>query len=239
MLYVKSIFFVIHILLVLGFNNVQSQDMKIIYVGDPMCSWCYGFGDQMSLLLGKYPNADFELVMGGLRKDGDEHISTLKEFLKEHWMDVSRTTGVKFNYNILNEDIYYNTEPACRAVTTFRTYNKKDLLNYFRDIQEAFYLNNINPFLTENYAELASKYGVDKKAFEDRMTSDLGFRLVLDDFNRATSLKVSTFPTVFLEYQGMIYLITRGYDNAESMARKIEDLLKKLNRNRNYIKQEP
>lgn len=235
----KSIVFVFPILLVLALNNVQSQDMNIIYVGDPMCSWCYGFGEQMSLLLEKYPNADFELVMGGLRKDGDEHISTLKEFLKEHWKEVSRTTGVKFNYDILDEDIYYNTEPACRAVTTFRTYNKKDLLNYFRDIQVAFFYQNINPFLTENYAELASKYGVDKKAFANRMTSDLGFRLVQDDFNRSAILKANAFPSVFLEYKGMIYLITRGYDNAENMSTKIEDLLKKLNRGENYKKQEP
>lgn len=229
----KSLVFVFPILLVLGVNNVQSQDTKIIYVGDPMCSWCYGFSDQMGLLLDKYPNADFELVMGGLRKDGDEHISTLKEFLKEHWMEISRMTGVKFNYNILDEDIYYNTEPACRAVTTFRTYNKKDLLNYFRDIQEAFYYHNINPFLTENYAKLASKYGVDKQAFENRMTSDLGFKLVQDDFDRSASMKTNAFPTVFLEYKGMIYLVTRGYDNAENMSTKIEDLLKRLNKSGN------
>ena len=214
-------------------GSIKSQDMTIIYVGDPMCSWCYGFGDQITKLLAKYPESGFELVMGGLRKDGDEHISTLKDFLKDHWMEISRKTGVKFNFGILDKDIYYNTEPACRAITTFRTYNKKDLLSYFKDVQEAFYYHNHNPFQTENYADLASKYGVDKKAFENRMTSDLGYKLVMDDFNRAMKMRANSFPTVFMEYNNMTYLIAKGYESADNMAMKIEELLMKLRKNKN------
>jgi len=31
--------------------------MKLIYAGDAMCSWCYGFGKEMSALAERHPVA--------------------------------------------------------------------------------------------------------------------------------------------------------------------------------------
>ncbi|MFQ5523922.1 MAG: DsbA family protein, partial [Acidimicrobiia bacterium] len=37
---------------------------KLIYVGDPMCSWCWGFAPEIEDLADEYP---VEVVVGGLR----------------------------------------------------------------------------------------------------------------------------------------------------------------------------
>ena len=37
---------------------------KLIYVGDPMCSWCWGFAPEIESLADDYP---IEVVVGGLR----------------------------------------------------------------------------------------------------------------------------------------------------------------------------
>lgn len=41
--------------------------MKLIYVGDPMCSWCYGFGKELSALVAHVPDLNLEIVVGGSR----------------------------------------------------------------------------------------------------------------------------------------------------------------------------
>jgi hypothetical protein len=41
--------------------------MHLIYIGDPLCSWCYGFGTQLSKLLQALPQIHLKIVVGGLR----------------------------------------------------------------------------------------------------------------------------------------------------------------------------
>ena len=44
--------------------------MNLIYIADPMCSWCYGFGKTIAELLaepGEAAPLQLALVMGGLR----------------------------------------------------------------------------------------------------------------------------------------------------------------------------
>ena len=51
---------------------------KIIYFGDPLCSWCYGFAGEVTKVAEHYKNKlVFELVMGGLRPFGTEKISEI------------------------------------------------------------------------------------------------------------------------------------------------------------------
>ena len=49
-------------------------DTEIIYVGDPMCSWCWGISPQLNALerYGKQQGIPFRLVLGGLRGEGDQ-----------------------------------------------------------------------------------------------------------------------------------------------------------------------
>ena len=39
----------------------------LIYFSDPMCSWCYGFGPELSKLVERRPDLKLSPVMGGLR----------------------------------------------------------------------------------------------------------------------------------------------------------------------------
>ena len=41
--------------------------MKLLYVGDPMCSWCYGFGKEMTALMTLHPGLELEIIVGGVR----------------------------------------------------------------------------------------------------------------------------------------------------------------------------
>ena len=67
-------------------------DKKIIYVGDPMCSWCWGFSNEFKKLL-KFTADEFdgEILMGGLRPGTAEPMDQdMKDFIRHHWDEVSK-----------------------------------------------------------------------------------------------------------------------------------------------------
>lgn len=72
MKYFKSIITLLFIVTT-SMAKMTAQKSKLIYVGDPMCSWCYGIANELSQTI-DYFNDDFdlELIMGGLRAGGGE-----------------------------------------------------------------------------------------------------------------------------------------------------------------------
>jgi len=67
----KKILFTITLFLTMSIAaTISAQDKSIIYIGDPMCSWCYGFGPEISKIKAEFPEVDFQIVMGGLRPYG-------------------------------------------------------------------------------------------------------------------------------------------------------------------------
>ena len=71
---------------------------KLIYIGDPMCSWCYGFSNELSFIVEEYEDTvEFEMIMGGLRPYNTETMIDLKDFLSHHWEDVAKASGKKFS----------------------------------------------------------------------------------------------------------------------------------------------
>ena len=44
----------------------------LLYVVDPMCSWCWGFTEVRREVSEAFPDLEWQLVMGGLAPDSDE-----------------------------------------------------------------------------------------------------------------------------------------------------------------------
>lgn len=208
-----------------SFNTPANKNFTIIYVGDPMCSWCYGFTNEWHTLIGNFPDAEVKYIMGGLRPNGSERMADLKDFLREHWEEIHHRTAMPFKYDVLERDMVYNTEPACRAVVTFRHFNAAKTGAFFKSIQQAFYDDNHNPYLASNYAALAEKLGVNKEDYLAYYNSHAAVQETMADFQMAGNLGVSGFPTVLAEVQGKIYVVSRGYQTAQVMYATTQKLL--------------
>ena len=134
-------FFVFVAILFMNFSWLQAQDKTtIIYIGDPMCSWCYGFAPEITKVKEQYKQLDFKLILGGLRPGGTEKIQGMDMFLRHHWKEVNKKSGQPFSYEILKQkDFVYDTEPACRAVVVARELKPGIELDFFRAIQTQNY----------------------------------------------------------------------------------------------------
>jgi len=221
----KNIFVVL--IVGLNFSMMAQTKAKIIYVGDPMCSWCYGIAPEFSKLMKEYnQDLDFELVPGGLRPYNEQVMTELKDFLTGHWNEVHERSGQEFNYKILdNTTITYDTEPPSRAAIVVRQLSPKNEIDFFKKSQVLFYKENKNMHLAESYYALLDEYRIDKEEFTTLYNSEEIKRKIKDDFYRASSLGVNSFPTILLEYDGKITPIARGYSTGEKMIEKVEGLM--------------
>lgn len=193
---------------------------EIIYVGDPMCSWCYGFSPVIQELYDTHKDAaDMSIVVGGLRV-GDEHVvdDARLKFLKEHWVDIGERTGQAFALDILEKTGWiYNTEWACRAVVAMRKIKPEETFRFFAAVQANFYANNLDPAAPETYAGEAEKFGVEKEAFLEVYEADETKQETMRDFTWSQQHGITGFPTVLVKEGEKLGALTLGYQPIESL----------------------
>lgn len=212
--------------------------MKIIFVGDPMCSWCYGFGKEMTALAKLHPELPLEIVVGGLRAGATDVLDEAgKNFRLVHWARVEEASGLPFNRDGLmaRQNFVYDTEPICRAVVAARVIAPDaDLLAVFRALQHGFYVEAVDTTDGRILARLASdaliKQGcaVDVSAFYKVWEADSTIALAKKDFARSRSLGVRSFPALLLEMDGEIRTISPGYTHVEELEWNLQSVLQAL-----------
>ena len=202
-------------LIILSSIKMNSQNDTLIYVGDPMCSWCYGFSPELDQIKATFPNTPFKMIMGGLRVGGSETLGDLSEFLKEHWTEIHTLTGQEFKYDILNQtSLLYNTEPACRAVIVAGDLKPEIKYEFFKAVQESFYYHNDIPGTSETYAQIAVRFGINEQTFVKQFEDAKAKVDTQAEFKLAQAMGVSGFPTLLVKIDGKVYLVSNGFQKA-------------------------
>lgn len=207
-----------------------NTDEEIIYVGDPMCSWCWGISPQLNALqrYGNQNGIPFSLVMGGLRPGGgDEWNAEFKDFLKHHWEEVHTRSGQPFGYRLFNLEYFdYDTEPACRAVVTVRNIDPNKTLRFYELVQHSFYVKSNDPKQPTFYRDICEKLDIDFKAFATKFLSAEMKAATQQDFKQNRQWGVSGFPAVLYRKNDQLYYIARGFSTYETMKETLENIKK-------------
>ena len=209
--------------------NITSEKPKLIYVGDPMCSWCYGISEELSKTLNYFENkVELEMVMGGLRAGGGEDWnSSFKDFLRHHWEDVGMRSGQPFSFRLLDRPKFdYDTEPACRAVVVVEDIAPEKMFIFFKTVQKGFYVENNDPKEVNFYKPICEKLGIDFSIFSLKFNSAKMAEQTSIHFQRSAELGARSFPTLLMEYKGRLHTIALGYSTFEKMKGRIENLIK-------------
>lgn len=203
-------------------------DPSIIYVGDPMCSWCWGIAPQIDELQMRCPDLPLHVVVGGLRVGpGAENMSDeLAEFLAAHWLEVQARSRQPFDLSILERrDWVYDTEPACRAVAAMRAIDEAKAWPLFKRLQRAFYVEGTVLTDPEVYPALVAEIGADPDAFMASYRSEASKEATWEDFGAAAEWGITGFPTVLVRRERRGHLIASGYREAVDMHFMLADAL--------------
>ncbi len=197
---------------------------EIIYIGDPMCSWCWGAAPELSKL--KTENEaeiPFKIILGGLRPGTTAPMKAeLKVFLRAHWQEIQEMTGQAFDFKILERnDFIYDTEPAARAVLSVRMLKPSMEFEFFKGIQQAFYAQGKDTNQLETYLELCPTYQIPQEDFEQTFLHKSTIAATLSEFDQARSLGVMGFPTVLIRMEAKHKALARGYNTFENMQNEL------------------
>ena len=212
--------------------------MKLIFVGDPMCSWCYGFGKQLADVQGAFPEMSLDIVVGGVGAGATEPLTLAqREFRLGHWSRVEAASGLPFDREAFKTrtGFVYDTEPACRAVVAARLMAPSiDQLGVFRAIQHGFYAEGLDvtdgEVLAKLLAETMTRLGfpTTAEAFLVVWRAREAVAATQEDFQQARGWGISSFPTLLLQDGSKLYNLVTGFVGASELRSLIETSVKTL-----------
>ena len=198
----------------------------MIFVLDPMCSWCWGFTPVIEELRTSLSTSyRFSLVMGGLRTKGEMPWDEgFKEYLRGHWRQVSQRTGQVFSDRLFEKEYFdYDTYPACKAVITVRElFGTQKAFSYLHTIQEAFYTRAEDITNPDVLCDLLQTVDLDRTSFRAFFESDRAQLLMEHDFAKARSMGANAFPSVvIIDEQGHM-ICQKGYRSLPEMKKVLK-----------------
>jgi putative protein-disulfide isomerase len=193
---------------------------RLLYVMDPMCSWCWGFAPVLESLAEQAAAAGvaLELVLGGLRRDSVAIDGAARVRYLGYWQAVNASTGQLFNFNAgLPEGLVYDTEPACRALVTARNLAPELVWPLAQLIQRAFYTEGVDVTRASVLVELAERAGIPRIEFAEAFDSAAQRAATAADFSWTQDLGIAGFPTLLAERDGQLALLTNGFQPLEAL----------------------
>lgn len=199
---------------------------RLIYVHDPMCSWCFAFEPVrrrlFDALAGRVP---IERLVGGLAPDSAEPMpAAMRQMLQQTWRRIEQVVpGTQFNFDFWDRcEPRRSTYPANRAVLAAREQGAEFDARMSGRIQQAYYREARNPSDIATLVELAADIGLDAAQFAEALDSPRIHAALGDEIGRARAIGADGFPSLIVADDGRLVRIGLDYNDADPMLRAIE-----------------
>ncbi len=193
-------------------GNPKWNAVRLVYVHDPMCSWCWGFARSYRQLTdwleesgGPGESVKITRLLGGLAPDSDAPMPPeMRRRLQATWRSIeARVPGTRFNHEFWTRcQPRRSTWPACRAVIAARRQGAEYDPAMTEAIQRGYYLNAKNPSDDATLIALADELGLRAGEFADALNSDAVRRQLQREITTARQLGIHGFPSLLLLLDG-------------------------------------
>lgn len=184
-----------------------STPVRVTYVFDAYCGWCYGFGAAFAdFARSRADSAAIEVISGGLFVGG--RIGPIGAFSGLHAINdqITAMTGAQFGAafrELVDQgEFVMNSTDAARGFAALRAQAPHRGVEIGEGLQRAFYLDGASLADTRTYRSVAERLGLDGKRAESEAFADASSASAQADFARALAFGVRGFPTVLLELPG-------------------------------------
>jgi len=211
---------IIIMLLFAGFIFTMKAQEKptLIYVMDPLCGWCYGFSPVMQRVYDTYKEkAHFEVITGGMIT-GNEigPIGVIAPFLKKATAQVTQHTGAEFSPKFLDTiltegtQILTSVEPSI-AVQLCKTKKPDSIFSFLTALHKEIYINGLKTANINDYSRLFREMGFDESIFINDLKNKKYLTMAQQDFRKAESLGIESYPALLIRSKAGVKVIARGY----------------------------
>lgn len=205
---------------------------RLIYVHDPMCSWCWGFAPVLEDFLHKLPD-DITVVrlLGGLAPDNDEVMPVeLQQQIQSTWKRIQeKIPGTRFNFDFWEKCIpRRSTYLSCRAVIAARKQGEEFDKKMTTAIQHAYYLEAKNPSDKNVLVQLAQELGLDAERFRFDLESPGVNQALMEEIEQSRKMHVSSFPSIMLQPgETSTWPVVIDYRDSAPMLELVQKLMEK------------
>jgi putative protein-disulfide isomerase len=190
--------------------------VRLYYVHDPMCSWCWAFRPAWRAIAQGLPEGiETRRVLGGLAPDTDRPMpEPMQRYLQQTWRLIqSRVPGTRFDFEFWSRCVpRRSTYPACRAVIAAMRQAAAFEEAMILAIQRAYYLGAANPSDEDTLVRLAANIGLDPDRFghdlyavetRDELAGQMAF---------ARRIGARGYPSLVLETETCYRVLTHDYN---------------------------
>ncbi|WP_293266360.1 DsbA family protein [Neptunomonas sp.] len=206
--------------------------MQLLYIMDPMCSWCWAFSPTIDAIKQQFPNLPITYVMGGLAADSESTMpAEQQEAIQSIWSQIEAKTGTRFNHDFWTKCTpRRSTWQACRAILAAENIQSGAAPGMARAIQHAYYLEAKNPSDNATLIALAESLGIDPSEFSKQLNSTSIQQEFEENLRVSQQLDVSGFPALRLLEGQQATRVSDGYSSPDDVIKRLNNTLKAGNR---------
>ena len=207
----------------------MSDIIRLIYVHDPMCSWCWGFRPTFGQLCENLPaGVGVDRLLGGLAPDSDQPMpDEMQSKLQDTWRRIQKQIpGTRFNFDFWRDcRPRRSTWPACRAVIVARQFDPALESPMIEAIQHAYYLEARNPSNADTLEALARRLGLDGAAFTRRLDAAETREMLESEIKESRGMGADSFPSLRLQIGESFRPVPVDYRDIGPMLETIQSLI--------------
>ncbi|KAA3607950.1 MAG: DsbA family protein [Planctomycetota bacterium] len=211
--------------------------LRLLYVADPLCSWCWGFQPVLDRFVEQTPGANqVDLILGGLAEDSGVPMGPeMRSFVQGAWRAVEQRCQVPMNWQLWQQQSpKRSTWPACRAVLAAKQLAPGGDWRLYRSLQKAFYqqakdvTDEAQLLQSATESATASDPPLDPIAFEKLWRAEETQHQLHAHRQTVESLGVQGFPALFLVRRGETLPLAHGYRPLEVVQKAYRESQKRL-----------
>jgi len=208
--------------------------MEIIYLFDPLCGWCYGFGGHMQRFAAKHADKiKFTVISGGMvTSERVGPLSQIASYIKDSVPRLEQLTGEHFGKAFLDDlngegKTIMDSTPPSKAFVILKEQFPNHQVKLAHALQSLFYKDGLDFNKTESYRGLCAQFGMDFTLFEAHFNS-MNYQLATkDEFQEAARYGVSGYPTVVLRHGSQYFMLAHGFTSSDTLESTLQSIVDK------------
>ncbi|MBB6500611.1 DsbA family protein [Pedobacter cryoconitis] len=211
--------------------------MKLIYVMDPLCGWCYGNSNHTLALFEAYREVlDFVIIPAGMWAGPNTRIQSpqMSAYFRKHDERIAQLTGTEFGeayFQFLQlEEVKLDSEIPSRAIVTVQEFWNAENVHFMVALQQARYKYGKDLNLEKTYIEICEQTGINSAEFLRHFNSESMKVKTQETFSQAMQY-ASSYPTLLFEEADQLTLLEQGYSSLAEIKKNIGQLIEEINTN--------
>ncbi|WP_347158964.1 DsbA family protein [Pontibacter chitinilyticus] len=204
------------------------DNLTLIYITNPMCTWCYGMTPVLRRLRALWhKRLNVQVLLGDLQAPATEPLlPEQKQQMALLWHRVQERTYLPFDYRFfLQKNCVFNTEPACQALLCIRLLRPVLTLEVLRAMHSAFFADGLDLANTGVLVRIARLFGITENLFLALFESDEITEQLKNEFEYVDHLTAGRLPGVYLATAHGTELLSRGFCPLDELEQRLLQVL--------------